>query len=572
MSLLEELKEYCYEMIESNQACIKHKWACMRFLKDLERKDFEYIFDEEKANKFLKWMTYFNHTKGPLAGTPKIPDIIEKFNFGNVYGWVHKDTGLRRFRKFYWQVARKNAKSQDQAIVGLYEMSGFGEPSAEVYVAATKKDQTRYVWGEARAISQNCKLLDGKIITKFHDDLSTKVIMHPKSNSFFARMTEEDKKKGDGSNPQAGILDEYHAHPTSEYYDILTSGMKTRRQPILMIITTAGFELNHPCYREEYKYVSDILDPDKVTENDRYFAMINELDMDEEGNLIDDIQDETCWIKSNPIVAKTKEGIESIRDELKVALDKPEKMRDFLTKTMNVWVNQRASGYMNMSKWKLCCTNNIPDIRGLPVTVGFDLSATIDLTSVAFEIQLPDERIVVFSHSFMPTENLKAKENTDNVPYSLWVKQGWITLTEGSEVDYRYMVKYVIDFIKEKGLVEKEFCFDRYMATLLMQELTDEGHTVIDIPQGIPTLGVPTKDFRAKAYSQKLIVEDNPVLNWAMGNAVIRKDHNDNIMLDKGKATQRIDPVASLINAHVRVKSNEPLKCPYNAERGIIII
>lgn len=556
MILLEKLKQYCFDIIESDQSCVKHKWACMRFLRDVGRignNDFPYVFDEDKANKFLKWMAIFKHTKGPLEGMLKIPEPIEEFNFGNVYGWVHKDTGYRRFRKFYWQVARKNAKSQDQAIVGLYEMSGFGEPSAEVYVAATKKDQTRYVWGEARVISDKCEFLKGKLITKFHDDLATKVIMHPKSNSFFARMSEDDKKKGDGSNPQCGILDEYHAHPTTEYYDILTSGMKTRKQPILMIITTAGFELNNPCYREEYKYISDILNPDKVIENDRYFAMVNELDRDEQGNLIDNINDEKCWIKSNPIIAKTAEGLESIRDELKVALDKPEKMRDFLTKTMNVWVNQRTSGYMNMAKWKLCCTNDIPDVRGLPVTVGFDLSATIDLTSVCFEIPLPDERIVVFSHSFMPIENLKAKENTDSVPYSLWAQQGWITLTEGSEVDYRHMIKYVLEFIKSKGLVEKEFCFDRYMATLLMQELTEEGHSVIEIPQGIPTLGIPTKDFRAKTYDKKIIAEDNPVLNWAMGNSVVRKDHNENIMLDKGKATQRIDPVASLLNAHVRV-------------------
>jgi phage terminase large subunit-like protein len=118
------------------------------------------------------------------------------------------------------------------------------------------------------------------------------------------------------------------------------------------------------------------------------------------------------------------------------------------------------------------------------------------------------------------------------------------------------MIKWVNDTIAKYGLVEKEFCFDRYMATLLMQELSDEGHLVIPIPQGIPTLGVPTKDFRAKVYNQTIMHEDNPVLNWAMGNAVVRKDHNENIMLDKAKSVERIDPVAALINAHVRVMTN----------------
>ena len=583
---VEELSQYCEDVISGSiTACVKHKWACERFLRDLTRegqKDFPWVFDLSKANAYLRWMPFFRHTKGPLAGKRKIPEPIEKFIFGNIYGWAHIKTGYRRFRKFYWQVGRKNAKSQDLAITGLYEMSAFKEPYSEVYIAATKKDQTRYVWGEARAISTACKELKGKIFTKYHDDLATKVIMHPKSNSFFARMTEEDKKKGDGSNPQAGLLDEYHAHPTSEYYDILTSGMKMRKQPLFGIITTAGFELNHPCYREEYTYVSSILNPDSEIENDRYFVMINELDMDEEGNLTDSISDESVWIKANPIVCKIPEGIESIRDELQVAQDKPEKMRDFLTKTMNIWVNQRACGYMNLAKWKACAVskdNPMPDIRGLDVTLGFDLSVAIDLTSIGAEVPLPDGRIAVFSHSFIPEETLFAKMKSDKIPYDRWVKEKWITMTPGASVDYKEMIKWAMEFIKKYELIEKELCFDRYLANRLMPELIEDGHTVIDIPQGIPTLGEPTKDFRIKAYEKQIIHENNPVLNWAMGNAVTtggktvgiteKGDKNENFMLDKSKSIYRIDPVASLMNSHVRIWLNEKTAKPIYEKRGM---
>ena len=577
---VDELAQYSEDVLANKiKGCQKHKWACLRFLNDLERQGtegFPWVFDEDKANKFLRWMSFFKHTKGELEGKIKIPEPIEKFIFGNIYGWVHKDTGMRRFRKGYWQVARKNAKSQDLAIMGLYEMSAFGEPYSEVYVAATKKDQTRYVWGEARLIAEACVWLNDKIMAKYHQDLNTKVLMHPKSNSFFARMSQDDKKKGDGANPQCGLLDEYHLHDTTEYYDVLTSGMKSRKQPILMIITTAGFELNNPCYREEYKYISDILNPDIPIDNDRYFAMINELDMDDEGVLIDDINDESCWVKSNPIVTKSEVGLEAIRDELKMALDKPEKMRDFLTKTMNVWVNMRNSGFMNMAKWKLCGVNDDKKfynlIKGLEVTVGFDLSSTIDLSSLGFEIPLPDGRIVVASHSFMPEATLFSKMRTDKVPYDLWRRQGWLSVTPGNEIDYRFMVKYALKFIKKYGLLEGEFCFDRYMAAMLMSDLSNDGHAVIDIPQGIPTLGIPTKDFRAKAYNGKVIHNNNPVLTWAISNAVTRKDHNDNIMLDKGKSTERIDPIASIINAHVRVMTNEVPDCPYDEGRGIIVL
>jgi phage terminase large subunit-like protein len=579
---LEELKQYCDDVISGKEiACIKHKWACMRFLRDLERvgkKDFRYIFDIEKANKFLTFMPFFKHTKGPLTGERKIPESIEKFIFGNIYGWVDIKTGFRRFRKGYWQVGRKNAKSQDLAIMGSYEMTAFGVYSAECYVAATKKDQTRYVWGEARVITTNCPELNGKIKVKFHDDLSQKVIMHEKSNSFFARMTEEDKKKGDGSNPQWVALDEYHAHPTAEYYDIATSGMKTREQPFLMIITTAGFELNHPCYKDEYRYVSNILNPDSEIDNDRYYVMINELDMDEEGNLIDDINDESCWVKSNPIIAKTDVGLESIRDELQVAKDKPEKMRDFLTKTMNVWVNQRACGYMNIAKWRACKKTKEIDIQGMDLIAGFDLSSIIDLTSTGLIFEFEDF-IYVKSKSFIPEETLFTKMKSDKVPYDRWIKQGHIIMTPGASVDYKFMIEWLLEFVKNNGLNIKELCFDRYLANRLMPELAEDGYTVVEIPQGIPTLGEPTKDFRAKVYDKKIIHDDDPVLNWAIGNAVttggkkygINKvgDKNENFMLDKSKSIDRIDPIAAILNGYTRVWLQEKPKVSIYEERGV---
>lgn len=555
-----ELIQYSHDVLGGQVvACQKHKWACQRFLDDLAREDtddFPYVFDEAKAIRFLNWMKLFPHTKGPLAGTLKDPAPIEMFIFGNIYGWVHRETGYRRFRQAYWQVGRKNAKSQDLAIVGLYEMAGMKEASAEVYVAATKKDQTRFVWDEADAIYRRSDLRDA-FKTAYG------VIKHPKSNSYFARLTEEDKKKGDGSNPQCGILDEYHAHETDEYYNVLSSGMKTRTQPLLIIITTAGFDLKNPCYRDEYDYISKILNPDVPIDNDRYFAMVNELDKDPEGNLIDNIADEACWIKANPILATTKEGMEAIRAELKVAQDKPEKMRDFLTKTLDVWVNMRSSGYMQMDKWALCKSgegNQFPDVSGLQVTAGLDLSSTIDLTSVSFEVTLPDGRFAVMSHSFMPEDTLEEKRKTDKAPYDRWIKQGWITATPGAQVDYHAVLDYIVQTYETYGWAKGEVCFDRYHASWLTQELAKLGFIPVDIPQQIPALTEPTKDFRAKVYNKKVIHDNNEVLTWAMSNAVARIDYNRNIMLDKSKSSDRIDPAAALMNAHVRAMGLVPEK------------
>lgn len=408
MTVKERITRYCYDCIEQKiPACIKNIWACRRFLKDCENEGtegFSYVWNEKNAARYIdKWMPLFNHSKGPLAGKPKIAEPIECFVFGQIYGWVHKNTGLRRFRQAYWQVARKNAKSQNMAIMGLYELGAFHEPCSEVIVAATKREQTKYVWGEADYIYRrmNEKSLRENFNTTYGE------IRHPKSGSVFIRLSEEDKKKGDGANPQCGILDQYHAHETNEYLDLMTSGMKTRTQPVLFIITTAGFNLNNPCYKEEYNYISKILNPDIDIWNDRYFALVNELDKDENGQLIDDLREERTWHKANPILAKTAEGLDSIRAEMKLAVDKPEKMRDFLTKTMNVWVNQRDNAYMNTERFA-ACSGILPDLRGVCCYVGVDLSAEHDLTSCAFEFY-HDDKYFIHSHSFMPGINSTRK-------------------------------------------------------------------------------------------------------------------------------------------------------------------
>jgi phage terminase large subunit-like protein len=575
MSLLDDLIQYSNDIIDGTiVACKKHKWACMRFLRDLDKQgteEFPWVFDEERANRYFDWMRLFKHSKGPLAGNQKEPAPYELFVYGNIYGWVHKDTGLRRFRRSYEQLGRKNAKSQDKGIQALYEISAFGEPMAEAYVAATKKADTRHVWGEASWLYKNSELLRDKFVTKFDQELQQVVIRHKKSGSFFSRLSKDDKKTGDGTNPHFIVLDEYHLHETTEYYDLATSGMKTRLQPLLSIITTAGFELNNPCYRVEYDYVSKILDPNNPIENDRYFAIICEVDTDENGNLVDDIRSEAARLKSNPIIGNTAVGIESINIDIQEALDKPEKMRDLLTKTFNIWINQRTAGYMNMEKWKACGAtedNPFPDVTGKKVFPGVDLSAVLDLTSVTFDIPLEDGWYAILSHSFMPEDTLAVKRKTDKVPYDLWVKDGWITATPGAEVDYHYVLSYIMEQFEKYKWPKDEFCFDQAMATWLAHEVEKLGFIPVAIPQTYMGLSEATKDFRAKTYSKRIIHNNNPVLTWAMGNAVIRKSPNESIMLDKSKATQRLDPAAATITAHARA-----MVCPEDKKQpGIIFL
>lgn len=557
MTLTDELIQYSKDCIaDTRHVCQKHRWACERFLNDLKKsgtKEFPYIFDEEKALRFFEWAALHKHTKGVLAGEPIEFTPIQRFIFGNVYGWVHQDTGLRRFRKAYWQVARKNAKSQSLAIVGDYELMALGEPMSEVYIGATKSMQAKIIYNEVVAMLKRCPLLKGK----WHESYG--VIRHPKSDSILRALSKDDGKTGDGLNPQCGLIDEYHAHPTDEILEVINTGMVARRQPLLFIITTAGTNFGGPCYRVEYPLVEKILDPSLDFDVADYFCMVNELDRDQEGNLIDDVKDEECWVKANPIAATYPEGLANIRSKLASALESPEKMESFLTKNMNLWVNQSAMSYMDMAKWKeRGAITEIPvDLYGRPAYVGIDLSKRIDLTAAGIIVPIDVDsifRYVVRAHGFIPEDTVAVHEKTDKVPYRAWAKAGYLTITPGDVVDYRFIEAWIHETTDDLGVNVKELCYDPYNATHFAQDFDAQGITTVEVRQGMRTLSEPTKAFREEAYRGNILHEPNPLLDWAISNAVTKRDHNENIILDKEKSTNRIDPIAAVINAFSRAR------------------
>ena len=565
MTILEELYQYSQEVIEGEiPAGQEHIWACQRFLNDIERvqndDNFPYVWNEDKAQDIVDWFGFLKHTKGILAGQPIHLTTWQKFSVCQIFGWVHKDTGYRRFKKAFKQVGRKNAKSQELSGVGLYMLCADGEDAPEVYCTATKRDQAKIVFNESKNMARRSPLNNPEILKLNRDSIE-----HPKSMGVMKALSKEDQKKGDGYSPHLAIIDEYHSHETSEMYDIMDSALGNRKQPLIYVITTAGFDLNKPCYSVEYNYARKILDPNTDIENDQYLTIICQLDPD------DDIKDESNWIKANPILASYQEGLDYLKMQLQVALEAPEKMRNFMTKNMNRWIQQKEDGYMDMAKWKECGTDSLPDIENKPCFVGVDLSAKHDLTSIGFDIPLEDGRYVVISHSFMPEDRYWEKIKTDKVPYDLWVREGWLTLTDGAVVDYRYIEDFIEKKEKEMGVKIQEICYDPYNATQFAQHLEDKGYTIVEIRQGVQTLSEPTKNFRDCVLSKQIIHDNNPVLNWALSNAVQKADHNENIKLDKNKSVERIDPIAALINAHVRAMVVEDTSSVYE-ERGVRVL
>lgn len=541
MSILNELTEYSKKCISGEIiSCQKHKWACQRFLNDVQKSkgDWFYYWDETEAEKIVRWFSYLRHCKGILAGKPIILTASQKFSLCQIYGWRRKKDGYRRFKISFKEVARKNAKTQEEAGVVLYEIATqsvkYGE-ILETYCAGTKRDQSKLLFNECKNMLMGSPLRKKFKITKTE-------IVHIKTNSFLKPLSKEDGQKGDGTNPAVLVLDEYHQHPTSEFYD-LGLGSQTK-QPLLMIITTAGIDLNVPCYTQEYNYADSLLDPDCDIENDEYFADIFELDKDDN---IDDIRN---WYKANPIRMSYAEGIEKIKLDYSIAKDIPEKMTAFKTKMLNIWVQQTQDGYMIMAKWKDCEIKEIHTESKAPCYVGFDMSAKIDLTSVAFVVPMKARDIVqyaVWSHSFIPNvEKLSERIKVDKMPYQAWVDNGYITVTNTPIVNQQAVIDYVLDFCQKMNFHIEMFCFDPANASKMMMELSDMGYSVVEVYQSHKSLNEATAGFREQVYCKNVMYEKNPVLNFAMKNAVIKKN-NGLIKIDKDAAKKRIDPVDALL-------------------------
>lgn len=567
-SILDELIQYAQDCLADKQvskyedyiSCKKHKWAIKRFLNDIERaKDGQCLFywNESEAQKIVDWFAYLKHSKGILAGKPIHLTKWQKFVVCQLYGWRMKADDKKRFHKMFVEVGRKNAKSQMIAGIILYEISVSSTRNNEVYEAyatGVKRDQSKIIFNECELM-----LAGSPLRSKFK--INKTQITHIKTGSFLKTLSKDDKKTGDGTNIATLAIDEYHQHPTDEFLNLFL-GANTQ-DPTLIIITTAGMDLSYPCYTVEYKYVSDILNPDTITNDDAYLIDILEVD----ASIAKDMRklgNERYWHMANPIRMSYEDGQQKIRAAYKEAMIVPEKLTAFLTKVLNIWVQARENGYMDMSKWNACeiKEEDIPiDVRGMEVYVGFDMSAKLDLTSVAFVVPFQDAtdrdqqgtpavKYLVWSHSFIPNdERLQEHIVKDKQPYDAWLRMGYLTITDTPIVDQSAVIRYVEQFCKEKDLKIKCLCFDPANASKLMMDMSDSGYEIEEVFQSHKSLNESTQGFREQVYCGNIIHVYNPLFDYAMGNAVIRQN-NGLIKIDKDATTKRIDPVDAALCAY----------------------
>lgn len=550
LEIIHPATRYALEAVGGTRVVGKaERFACERHLKDLERQGseaFPWVFDGRRADRIYRWFQFCKHVEGPLAGTPIELLPFQMFDLGVIFGWVNPETGLRRFEKAYIQEARKNAKTTILAGVANYLMCGDGEEAPAVYCAAVDKLQARILYRSSMAMAR--KSPDIRKRLKIRDYAMSHI-----SRGGEMRALSKDTKNKDGLNPSGAIIDEYHAHPTSEIYDLLWSAWGQRAQALMAIITTAGFDTEqNPCYKE-YSYCKAILMG--TLSNERYFVMIRELD---EG---DNEHDPTVWIKANPLRASSADGLKRLQEQHDEAFSSqdPVKIRNFRVKILNVWVNEAEDSYIGelITRWDGLGVSReefVELTRGKKCIVGADLSKKIDLTADGWVFALEDGRVGVCAHGFMPSEGMGRHEKTDRVPYREWARAGWITITEGDVTDYRAIETHIHDCELENGWKVHEFAFDPYAATHFATELQEQGYTCVEIRQGVRTLSEPTKLFREMVAQGRIVHDGSPVLKWCLANARTDQDNNENIKLSKKNVsdTSRIDLISAVINAMVR--------------------
>lgn len=545
---------YAQEVVDGQRVVGRSEYlACKRHLDDLQRQgadDFPYVFDEAKANRIYSWFRFCHHVEGRLAGQPIDLLPFQLFFLGSIFGWVHKDTRARRFEKAYIQMGRKNAKTTLLAGIALYLMCGDSEESPNVYCAAVDREQARILYRNAMRMAQKSPDIRKRLKIRNY-------AMSHITRGGEMRALSKDTMNKDGLNPSGAIIDEYHAHETSEIYDVIWSAWGQRYQALMVIITTAGLDVdNSPCFKE-YQYCKSVLAG--LVKNEKYFVMIYELDPG------DDEHNPEVWIKANPLRAATPDGLELLKaqhDEAFGSRD-PAKVRTFRVKNLNVWVHGTENTYMDellLAKWDECNVGRerfIELTRGRKCIAGADLSKKVDLTGDGFIFVLDDGRIAVTAHGFMPEEGVAHHEKTDHIPYRQWAEEGWLTITPGNVTDYGFIKTHIADMELENGWSVHEFTFDPWNATHFGTEMANDGYTTVEIRQGFRTLSEPTKLLRELVGSGKIVHDGSPLLKWCLANAVAETDANDNIKLSKKNAsdTRRIDLAAAVINAMVRLMS-----------------
>lgn len=536
-----------------------HKLACQRHLNDLKKQnteEFPYYYDTEKANRIIEYAETLTIAEGE---EPKPVKLIEEqaFDLGVTFGWYKTKNNKRRFRRRYKSVARQNGKTFENGMMGTY-IGGFsGYNYGKLFTVATKKRQSRLAWEEmAKFISAD------EDLNELFDVKDYKSLILALNTNCTIEALSREGGLDEGFRSIFSSVDEIHQHKDNKIYKSIYNGTRALPETLVSMITTRGDKLNSFC-KEMDDYCVNILKGLATAED--FFVDIYCLDKE------DDIWEEINWKKANPYLCSSQEGFEQLRIDAQTAKDMGgSDLRDFLTKSLNMWVQNTDNLFINPDYWKACETDlTLEDYRGKSCFVGLDLSSGGDLTTLCLEFEDTienEEEYYIYSHSFMPRGRLEEHIETDIAPYDLWEQKGLITVTGGImdyKNDYKFIIRHLKDLQVKYNLTFKCIGIDNHNADGVLADLEELGCDVLIVTQSAKFLHDATEDMQLSIKSKKVKYNKrNELLTWSVINAKIVRNSFDEKKVDKEPHAKfkRIDPVDAMIDAHTAIIKNRKNK------------
>ena len=541
---LDRLNAYAQRITDGTETAGPwERLAVARYLRDLARQgtpEFPYVLDDRLGARECYFLELLPHIKGEWA---KPVYVDGKFSYAKLrledwqifiefqlFGWVHMETRLRRFRRSYEEIARKNAKSTRGAGRMLYLLTADGEPGSHCYSAATTGDQAREVFDVAR----NMSLREPEFLQRFGVDVGKHDITVPTTASSFKPLNAEGSTL-DGLNVHGGLVDEVHAHKRRDLWDVLDTATGARSQALLSAITTAGTNRAGICY-ELRDYTCKVLQ--RVVDDETWFGIIFTID---EG---DDWRDPAVWRKANPNL-----GISVKLDSLEAASRKaqamPSAQANFLTKNLNVWVSS-DSAWMDMTAWDACANRalTVESVEHLPCWIPLDLASKVDVAA-APRLFYDKERdhYYLISRFWLPERAVATGRNSQ---YDGWVRAGHMNATDGEVIDFDQIEDALRSDVARLDV--QELPYDPWQATQLAGRLQAEGAPMVEYRQTVATMSEPMKTFEALVLQRKLTHDGNPVMTWMVSSVVCHLDAKDNIYPRKEREENKIDgPVATIM-------------------------
>ncbi|MER2493376.1 terminase large subunit [Catenovulum sediminis] len=529
---------------DSNQ-CVYVRQAAQRFLNDLHHgQERGLAFSRQHAEKILTYFPFFCvHVEGELSGQPIYLEPWQSFVLINVFGWYRFDDELdrwvRRFDKLYLEVPRKNAKSMLLSGIGTYMTAFDGEGGAQVYSAATKKDQAKIVFDAAAEMVKKSPALK-KIFSV------QKIELTVESSFSRFRPLARDADSLDGLNSHCNIVDELHAHKTRELWDVLINGTAARTQPLTAAITTAGTNREGICYQQR-EYVASIL-KGKI-EDDSYFGVIYTIDDN------DDPYDESNWFKANPNLGKSKK-LKTMRSEAKQAQISGEAKINFLIKHLDYWTDA-AVEWIDSIKWQNCAQEFPENVHELPCWVGVDYAPMHDVTAVILLYSDQSSgKFYVKSEFYYATNSIDELPEAIQTKFKRWEHSGHLKTVAGSMMDLDTVEARILELKTHPNV--KEINLDPWNTYQLTARLDDKGLDAVHVPQTVKNFSESMKFTEALVFEQKLIHDNNPMMNWMIGNLQVKPDLNGNVFPRKAdnKSENKIDGPVGLFTAMNRAMIN----------------